>query len=111
MEELAAAVLARLIHFVETLPDHPASLAGTAPSLTRELVEEMLVPPPEEPGELVRLLTRIDRVAAGDEGELAGTGRFHRPGGNAVDPGQQPHQLARFFRWWNKHLLDQLPCE
>jgi len=92
MEELAAAVLARLIHFVETLPDHPASLAGTAPSLTRELVEEMLVPPPEEPGELVRLLTRIDRVAAGAV-ETAGPGYLaFIPGGGVF-----ASALAEFY--------------
>jgi aromatic-L-amino-acid decarboxylase len=81
MEELAAAVVARAIAFVETLPQHPASLAGADPSLTRQLVEEMLAPPPEEPGELINLLTRVDRAAA-HAVETAGPGYLaYIPGG------------------------------
>ncbi len=92
MEELASAVLARVIAFVETLPDHPASLAGTAPSFTRELVEEMLAPPREEPGDLVHLLSRVERAAAGAV-ETAGPGYLaYIPGGGVF-----ASALAEFY--------------
>jgi aromatic-L-amino-acid decarboxylase len=81
MEKLGRDVLARLIAFVETLPHHPASLVGTSPSVTAELVHEMSRPPPEEPGALVPLLTRVDRAAA-HAIETAGPGYLaYIPGG------------------------------
>lgn len=60
MRALAAPVLDLLVDFISGLDEHPAS----ANQLSPELLAEVSLPPPEQPGELGRLLDRASRAAA-----------------------------------------------
>jgi aromatic-L-amino-acid decarboxylase len=77
MAAIGDAVLRRSIAFVERLPELPAS-GRTADAA---LVEELLAPPPEQPGDLETLLDKVER-AAEHAFETAGPGYFaYIPGG------------------------------
>ncbi|WP_395673405.1 pyridoxal phosphate-dependent decarboxylase family protein [Inquilinus sp.] len=61
MAEMGQAVLRRAIAFAESLPDRPTATGDETPP---ELIRAMLAPPPEGPGELEKLLDRLDQASS-----------------------------------------------
>ncbi len=64
MHLLAEDVMERTIAFVDSLADHPASLAGMPEEAIRDLQRRLLAPPPEGPQDLRDLLGRIEEASA-----------------------------------------------
>jgi aromatic-L-amino-acid decarboxylase len=78
MLALGQAVLRRVVDFVEDLPGRPTAPAEETPAA---LIQAVLAPPPEEPGDLATLLDRLDE-AAGYAYETGSPGFFaYIPGG------------------------------
>jgi aromatic-L-amino-acid decarboxylase len=91
MAEMGGAVVDRVSDFVERLPERSTPNA-VDPETTRELVDAMLAPPPEDGGELTELLNRLDR-AVDCAVESAGPGHMaYVPGG-----GLYTSALAEFY--------------
>ena len=63
MQQLARDVVDRAIAFVDTLRDHPASLAGVSAEELLNLQRRLLQPPPEQPQEFQALLDRVEEAS------------------------------------------------
>jgi hypothetical protein len=64
MAKVGNDILDRVIDFIESLPNRPTSTTGTDPAVIAEVVQDMLTPPPENPGDFEDLLARLDQAAA-----------------------------------------------
>jgi aromatic-L-amino-acid/L-tryptophan decarboxylase len=90
MAAIGDEVLRRSIAFVESLPKLPAG-GRTADAA---LVDELLAPPPEHPGDLQVLLDKVERAAA-HAFETAGPGYFAYIPGGGVFAGAAIELLTR----------------